>query len=63
MAQHYEEEIGVWLDETTWGELCARARLRCEVCKEIPPVEEVDFFAENGTCFHCAAAFDRMMRD
>jgi hypothetical protein len=62
MSTH-EDECGVWLDETTWRELCARARLRCRICKKIPPVEDVDFLIENGTCVHCAAVLDRMMRD
>jgi hypothetical protein len=58
-----EGQLGVWLSELTWVELCQRGQFRCRYCGEEPLVEEADSFADEGLCGSCAAAERRWAAD
>jgi hypothetical protein len=63
MSQIEEGQMGIWLSELTWAEICERGQFRCRYCREEPLIEDIDTFAEEELCGSCAAAERRWAAD
>jgi integrase len=56
-------DAGFFISAEGWDELCERGNFRCELCKDFPPVQDVDVFIDWGLCAACAAAEKRWALD
>ena len=54
-----DEELGGWISDTDWEEVCNKGKLRCQHCGYPPPIEDLQIFLDEGLCGYCAAKWQK----